>query len=92
MENNTIKKRTNNKREPFMICCPSCSEQIIVSKVKCGIFRHGVYKNTGKQMNPHSDEERCNYLVTSDKIWGCGMPFRVVEKEGGFIAIDCEYI
>jgi len=26
------------------------------------------------------------------KIWGCGRPFRLIEKEGDFIAIDCEYI
>jgi hypothetical protein len=80
------------KIENFIAICPSCSEPIIISKVKCGIFRHGVYKNTGKQINPHSNEERCNYLVMNNKIWGCGRPFRIIEKDGDFIAIECEYI
>jgi NDP-sugar pyrophosphorylase family protein len=83
-------------KEDFIVSCPYCKDPIIIKKIKCGIFRHGVYKNTGKQINPHSNEERCNYLVTSNKIWGCGKPFRIVvektEEKDVFIVIECDYI
>ena len=45
--------------EPI-ITCPNCNEFIIVEKLNCGIFRHGILKETGKQIDPHlSKEQSC---------------------------------
>ena len=33
-----------------IIVCPHCNDYIIIEKLNCGIFRHGIIKETGKQM------------------------------------------
>lgn len=41
------------------IKCPHCGEPVLIEKVNCGIFRHGVYKKTGKQINSHLEKAKC---------------------------------
>ena len=48
-----------------VVCCPHCSEFIIIAKLNCGIFRHGIYKDDGKQIDPHLCKEECEELVES---------------------------
>ena len=36
-----------------IIVCPNCQEFVEISKINCGIFCHGVFRKSGKQLNPH---------------------------------------
>ena len=75
------------------LSCPHCQEFFIIDKINCGIFRHGVLKKSGKQINPHSSKRTCyNYIKKKMKI-GCGKPFRVFKDSKGEIKIEiCDYI
>ena len=81
-----------NNKEPILIC-PHCNEYIIIEKINCGIFRHGIFKNNGNQIDPHSCKADCDKYVKNDLIYGCGKPFRVIiNEDGNFIIEICEYI
>jgi len=58
--------------EPILIC-PHCKDYIIIQKINCGIFRHGVLKENGKQIDPHSSKDLCDYYIGENKIYGCGI-------------------
>jgi len=62
----------------YMFNCPHCNGSIIINpkQLRCKIFRHGVYKNNGKQIKPHLGKMKCEELVVKNKIEGCGKPFR----------------
>ena len=81
----------NMKEEPILTC-PHCSEYIIIEKINCGIFRHGVLKKNGKQIDPHSSKENCDYYIRENKIYGCGKPFRISINDNKFSTEICEYI
>ncbi len=68
--------------------CPHCNGTVIIEKMNCAIFRHGIFKASGKQIPPHSSKEDCDAWVKKDEIYGCGKPFKV---EGGK-AVVCDYI
>lgn len=75
--------------------CPHCKTMIVInpSEVNCAIFRHGVLKETNKQMDPHSTKDVCDYLAKHGKIYGCGKPFKLVRNDSfHWIAEKCEYI
>ena len=82
---------TNPSAPPLVklvVNCPHCSDPIIIEELNCCIFRHGIFKETSLQIDPHSSEELCNYYISQKKIYGCGKPFRVeVDK-----AVVCDYI
>ena len=80
--------------EPELVVeCPHCKECVVIEKLNCHIFRHGVLRETGKQMDPHAPKEVCDELSTNNQIFGCGKPFKVVKKEDGiYISEICEYI
>ena len=63
-----------------------------MEKLNCGIFRHGIYKDSNNQMNPHSSEEICNKVVQEDLIYGCGKPFQIIQEQGQYIVKICGYI
>jgi hypothetical protein len=65
----------------IIVTCPHCDEKIIIDKLNCLIFCHGVMKKTGKQINPHSDEKSCIKLLKKRLIYGCGKKFKI-EKNG----------
>jgi hypothetical protein len=44
----------------FIITCPHCSDYIIITEINCDIFRHGVFINTGKQIDPHANKKICD--------------------------------
>lgn len=56
----------------MIIECKYCHEWFIVDSQRCKIFRHGVYKKTGKQVHPHASDEYVATLVKNNKIFGCG--------------------
>jgi hypothetical protein len=61
---------------------------IQIEEMNCGIFRCGIMKDTGLQIDPHLSQDECEKLVSDDKIYGCGRPFR--QAEGSLIF--CDYI
>jgi hypothetical protein len=74
--------------------CPHCSNIIIVhrTEINCQIFRHGVYKDTNEQINPHTTKEVCDNLVEKDLIIGCGKPFMIFIKSPESYVEECDYI
>jgi hypothetical protein len=72
--------------------CPHCNEDIIIEKINCAIFRHGIMKKNLKQIDPHSLKELCEYFVNNDLIYGCGKPFRIVFKNNNLETEICDYI
>lgn len=60
-----------------IISCPHCNLGIIVAsnEINCKIFRHGVHKLNGQQINQHACKEEAERLVNEDKIFGCGKQF-----------------
>lgn len=79
------------KEEPI-IKCPHCDEFIIIEKINCGIFRHGILKKNGKQIDPHASKEECDYYIRENKIYGCGKPFRIIFNGSEFNSEICDYI
>jgi hypothetical protein len=77
--------------EPIVFC-PSCSQPVIIAEINCAIFRHGIYKHTGQQIDPHAKKEVCDLLIERGEINGCGKPFRLEMKNGEFVAVVCDYI
>ena len=74
----------------IIIECPHCNLLIIIYKneLNCKIFRHGIYKNTLEQINPHLNKNECDYLYENNLIFGCGKPFKIIN----FKAEKCDYI
>lgn len=58
-----------------MLKCPHCGITIEVVALNCGIFRCGIYKKTGVQIDPHLSKEECDKIKD---IWGCGKPFQYI--------------
>jgi hypothetical protein len=74
--------------------CPHCYKPILVynKDLNCRIFRHGIYKNTYKQIDPHLEKKKCDDLVEKKEIFGCGKPFRIRGDHGNYYIEICEYI
>jgi DNA-directed RNA polymerase subunit RPC12/RpoP len=73
----------------MLITCPHCGQYIQILQLNCRIFRCGVYKKNGKQIDPHLNENSCKELKKNNLIYGCGKPFKILEDN---TAIVCEYI
>jgi hypothetical protein len=58
--------------------CPKCDGTVVITRMNCKIFRHAIYKNTGKQVGPHSKNKYIQKLIDNGKIYGCGCQFRIV--------------
>jgi hypothetical protein len=84
MEN---KERITNN----IVCCPHCKELIIIEEINCAIFRHGVFKKTGIQIDPHLSQIECEKNVKNGDIYGCGKPFRILQKDGALYTEICGY-
>ena len=68
--------------------CPHCDGLFIVDQLNCGIFRHGISKKTGYQIDSHTPKEECDRMIRENLIIGCGKPF----KWNGTQFIVCDYI
>ena len=66
--------------------------QVLVTQIACTIFRHGVIKATGAQIDPHSPQEYCDKVAAEGLIWGCGKPFRLVPLGSEWSPQICDYI
>ena len=82
--------------EIIHIICPNCGDFIEIEQVNCAIFRHGVFKDTLEQIDPHAPKELCDELVSRNFIFGCGKPFKlvidVVDNRVIYKAVKCDYI
>ena len=81
----------------LVVKCPHCEDFVLIEKLNCCIFRHGILKYNGKQMDPHATKTQCDLLIKNNEIYGCGKPFRIVvaendKKEEIFIVEICDYI
>ena len=72
--------------------CPHCNEYIIIEQINCAIFRHGVLKANGQQIDPHSPKELCEYYLKNNLIYGCGKPFKISILDNIFSLETCSYI
>jgi hypothetical protein len=59
----------------MIVKCPHCLEDVIIQKVNCGVFCHGVYKDTGKQVSAHASQKTLKKLIKKNLIYGCGKTF-----------------
>jgi hypothetical protein len=80
------------KIEEPILQCPHCNEYILIEKLNCGIFRHGILKSNNSQINPHATKEECEYYINNNLIYGCGKPFKIIQIEDYFDIHCCEYI
>jgi len=80
--------------EYYILECPHCSLtlQVFRHELNCRIFRHGIYKNTLKQIDPHMPEKDCKYLKENGLIYGCGKPFEIIMKNSKPLIRKCGYI
>jgi hypothetical protein len=69
------------KESLIMFTCPyeECQGTITVApnQINCGVFRHGVYKATGRPVGAHLSQDKCLELVRQGKVYGCVQPFRI---------------
>jgi hypothetical protein len=56
--------------------CPWCEEHFVVAEndIRCGIFRHAVFKHNQDPIPPHSSQENVIDWQRQQKLWGCGQP------------------
>lgn len=78
----------------IIVLCPHCKNDILImeNEINCAIFRHGVYKKTFRQINPHENKETCDKLFAEDLIHGCGKPFKLIKENDEYKAEICDYI
>ena len=92
--NNTITYIPEDKT--YIFDCPHCDNivQVHQDQVNCHIFRHGIFKSTGLQIDPHLPKDDCEKLFSNDLIYGCGKPFRLLRNANNDIShvSICDYI
>jgi hypothetical protein len=82
----------NDNLVNIIVQCPHCNNYILIEKLNCKIFRHGILKKNGIQINPHASKNVCDSYVNNNEIYGCGKPFLLIEENNTYIAKICDYI
>ena len=78
--------------EPIIVNCPHCNDIVLIRKLNCRIFRHGIFKNNFKQLHPHTPKYKCDMFYKNGLIFGCGKPFIINVENDKYSAIVCNYI
>ena len=48
---------------------------------------------TGKQINPHTNKQKCDKLIKENLIYGCVKPFKITKSNDDKLKIEiCDYI
>jgi hypothetical protein len=83
----------SKKDNLYIFNCPHCDILISVdkNKTKCKIFRCGVMKSNGIQINPHTSKNKCDYLSNNNLIYGCSKPFKFFQDTCGNYVDICDY-
>jgi hypothetical protein len=79
----------------YIFECPHCTGIVIVNsqEVNCQIFRHGIMKSNGEQVNPHAPKEECEMLSSSGLVHGCCNPFILIILPDGYVSPEkCDWI
>lgn len=77
----------------LLVTCPHCQGTVEILEINCAIFRHGVYKRTGRQLPPHALKSECDAAAEQGLLDGCGKPFRIqANANHGYDAVVCDYI
>lgn len=76
----------------MIVVCPHCNDFIEIEALLCGIFRHGVYKDSFQQINSHLNKIECDELYNNNIIYGCGKPFQIIIIDGVVNVQKCAYI
>ena len=76
----------------LIVKCPHCHDYVLIEKLNCCIFRHGIFQKNGHQIDPHSSKNLCDLYRKKNLIYGCGKPFKIILKEKKYIAEICDYI
>jgi hypothetical protein len=77
----------------MFVCCPHCDITIEIIELNCRIFRCGILKSNGQQIDPHLSKKYCDWLVERNEIYGCGKPFKVdPQPDGTLVCYECGYI
>jgi hypothetical protein len=76
----------------LLIICPNCQQFVEILEINCAIFRHGIFKVSGLQIDPHTPKAQCDQYIEKNLIYGCGKPFKLIEKDGQMVAEICDYI
>ena len=87
-----MSENENNINKQLIFNCPHCNEYIIIEKLNCCIFRHGIFQKNGHQIDPHSSKNLCDLYRKKNLIYGCGKPFKIILKEKKYIAEIRDYI
>ena len=71
-------------------CC-RCGQAFIVERdqLNCRIFRCGIIKTSGVQLEPHATRGVCEYYYNNGLLYGCGKPFRI---DDNLQVVKCDYI
>ena len=79
--------------EEIILKCPHCKDYFIIYKneLNCHIIRHGIYKISYQQIDPHLCKEECERLVKENLIYGCGKPCEIIIENNKYKCIICEY-
>jgi len=77
----------------IVVQCPHCKLMIQVLKkdFNCKIFRHGMYRNNYRQIDPHLPKILCDALKERNLIYGCGKPYELQLINSKWTAVACEY-
>lgn len=81
-----------NRMENLIVKCPHCLEYVLIEKLNCCIFRHGIHKHNYQQIHPHLSYLDCQSLIQKNEIYGCGKPFQIIFENNEYIAKKCDYI
>ena len=84
--------KAEKPNEEPILKCPHCEEYIIIEKLNCGIFRHGILISNGQQINPHESKQLCDDLFKKNLIYGCGKPFKIIQNGEKLEIKICDYI
>lgn len=92
-------EKDKNGEEYIVLECPYCKDNkdieenilIYLKDINCAIFRHGAYKDSGKQIPPHTPKEECDRLFKEGKIDGCGKPYEIIKDNGEYKIQKCDY-
>ena len=77
----------------LVVTCPHCGDPVLIEQLNCCIFRHSTLIASGKQIEPHSTKEFCDFYVANNKIYGCGKTFQIVRNANDeLVAVVCGYI
>ena len=60
-----------------IVKCPHCDQYIEIVEMNCRIFRCGIFKANGEQINPHMSKIDMEKLKNENLINGCGNQFQI---------------